>query len=701
MESAQHRFRQWLSRFAVIPLLMGLALPAAAAEKARVRVDDYVIDAAVIPSAHKLAARAQVRFTALDDVATVSFELHNALRLTRVLDAAGHQLSAERVTQESSVRVALPAGLQKGQSTSLTFDYEGVLDNPDDSPVQGLNLAKIGIEESYLLYAGRWFPVVSYGTNRFAATISITVPPGYTVVGSGKETPGKPNAVAALIGDPAPQARGRRRPRSEERAPAPAPVPVPSIPGGKTFTFAWDKPSFPGTIIIGQFVPASFNEGGLQLHVYFPVHHKEQIQLYADTATKEFQFFTLEYGLPISNVLKVVALPDDTVASAWAPEIAAIASRAISDKVNYRLLANTIAHQWWGATVSPATKDDWWLSDGFARFSEARYVESVAGESGYEEAVKDMSVGALAYDSIPLSRVGTLDTFSPEFQSLVTDKGGVILNMLRWIMGDQPFDKTVREFAATYAGKPATVDGFQRIAEQVSGQKLNWFFTQWLDSTGAPAFKNKYTVYRTAKGFRVVGEISQDLDLFRMPVELRIDTDGKTETKRIEVVGTNSPYSIDTFGKPRRITIDPDNRVLENSPDLKVRTAILRGQQMVQQGDLAEALKEFQKALESNRNSSLAHYRIAEVFFLQRNYQAAANEYRESLNGDGEPRWTEVWSHIQLGKIFDLTGQRDRALNEYRQAVQTQDNTQGAQEEARKYMQSPYTRERSSSSEGR
>jgi tetratricopeptide (TPR) repeat protein len=269
--------------------------------------------------------------------------------------------------------------------------------------------------------------------------------------------------------------------------------------------------------------------------------------------------------------------------------------------------------------------------------------------------------------------------------------------MLRWVIGDQPFTQVMRDFAAQYAGKSASVDDFQKTAEKVHGDQLAWFFTQWLDSTGAPAFKNKYTIYRVAKGFRVVGEISQDLDLFRMPVELRIDTDGKTEVKKIEVVGTNSPYSVETFGKPRHITIDPENRVLENSPDLKVRTSILRGQQMVQQGDLAEALKEFQKALESNRNSSLAHYRIAEVFFLQRNYQSSANEYREALNGDGEPRWTEVWSHIQLGKIFDVTGQRDRALREYRQAMQTNDNTQGAQDEARKYLQAPYTRQKSTS----
>src|SRR5213075_72766 len=170
--------------------------------------------------------------------------------------------------------------------------------------------------------------------------------------------------------------------------------------------------------------------------------------------------------------------------------------------------------------------------------------------------------------------------------------------------------------------------------------------------------------------------------------------------KTVEVVGTNSPFTIETFGKPRKITIDPDNRVLKNSTEIKLRASIQRGQGLVQQGDLAGALSEFNKALDVNKNSSLAHYRVAEVFFLQHNYQAAANAYRECLNGDGEPRWTEVWSHIQLGKIFDVTGQRERATNEYRQALQTNDNTQGALDEARRYLQKAYEPPKSSGANG-
>ena len=647
--------------------------PAMAAEKPRLRVDDYQIDVELLPQTHKLTARAAVKVTALEDLSVATFQLNNGLRITKITDASNKSLTPERNTQDSSVRVALNSGLAKNASSTFNFEYEGTLESADESPVQGLKLAYVGPDTSYLLYSGLWFPVSGYGVNRFTSTIRVTVPAHMVVIGSGKESSG-----AAASATPIPK--------------------KPALANSKTFTFIWDKPSFPGTIIAGTFQEFKSEEAGIDLHLFFKPNHQNLGPEYASTAIKAFTYFVTQYGNAPSTRLKIVELPDDTVPTAWAPEIVALSSRAITEKTNYRLLANTIAHQWWGVSVSPASKDDWWISDGFARYSEARYVESAAGEAGLEEMVKDMSVGALAYDSVPLSSAAKLDYFSPEFQSLVTDKGAMILHMLRWVVGEPKYLKLMRDFATKYAGKSASTDDFREVSEHVFGQKLTWFYSQWLDSTSAPEFKAKYTVYRlgTNKGFRIVGAITQDLDLFRMPVSLRIDTDGRTEEKRIEVVGTDSPFSVETFGRPRRITIDPGNRVLTNSTDIKLRSSIVRGQGLTQQGDLAGALGEFNKALEVNKNSSLAHYRIAEVFFLQKNYQASANAYRESLNGDGEPRWTEVWSHLQLGKIFDTTGQRERAVNEYRQAIQTNDNTQGALEECRRYMQKPYEREKGS-----
>src|SRR3984893_4761043 len=452
-----------------LSLVVLLSVPSQAAEKARMRVDDYQIEAELDPHLHQITARAKVKFTALQDLSVAVFELHNDLRVTKVVDEKNQPLSAERVTQDSTVRVPLPAGLSKDASTTLTFEYDGTLESADNSPVPGLKLAYIGDDTSYLLYAGRWFPVSGYGLNRFTSTISVNVPSHMLVIGSGKSTVNDNGAS--------------KKPNSN------------GLPT-KTFTFVSTKPSFPGTIVAGVFQEHKSDEAGLDLHVFFKPAHQSVAPTYATTVVQEFTSFITLLGPPPSSKLNVVELPADTVPYVWAPEIAGLASSSITEKTNYRLLANAIAHQWWGVSVSPATKDDWWLTDGFSRYSEAMYVENAAGAAGLEEAVKDMSVGALAYDNMPLSSASKLDPFSTEFQSLVTDKGAMILHMLRWVLGEDKYLKTMRNFSETYSGKSATMADFQTVAEKYYGDQLTWFFTQWLDSTGAPEFQVKYTVYR-------------------------------------------------------------------------------------------------------------------------------------------------------------------------------------------------------------
>ncbi len=629
-----------------------------AAERPTINITGYVIDAQLDPAEHTLKATAKVTFTAIDNISSAVFELHNALKVTSVVDAQNHKLSGERGAN-ATISIALASPMSKGASATYTFAYEGTLSGTEESPVEGLKVASIGDPISYLLYAGRWFPMVGYLTNRFTAEIHIQMPAGYRVIGSGST--GSPREVAG---------------------------------GMQQFNFSWTRPSFPGTIIAGKFNEPMVVSGFPNVRVYLTGAHKQSGPEYAQTANKEFEFFGESFGDAPTRLLNVVELPDDTLPAYWAPEIAAIAGARIADRNNFRLLANTMAHQWWGCMVSPATLNDAWITNGMARYGELMYVERVSGQAALQAAVRDISAGALAYDTIPLTSAGRLDPFSPQFQSMTLEKGAMVFHMLRWEIGDDNFNKTLKALITEYGDKPTRTRDVEKVAEQQSQQQLAAFFAQWLDGTGAPAFVNKYTVYRLGnnKGFRTIGEIGQDLDLFNMPVELRVETEGKTEIKRVDVVGTASQYVVDTFGRPRHIAIDSEGWLLKNTPDLQVRVSILRGQQLVAQGDIPGALAEYQKALTANPNSSLANYRIGEVLFNQRNYQAAANAYRDALRGDAEPKWTEVWSHIALGKIFDVTGQRDRAVNEYRQATQTNDNTQGAVNEARRLLQAPYKR---------
>jgi aminopeptidase N len=642
-------------------LLCALPLGAQRPERPALAITGYHIDAELDPATHHLTATTTVDFTAPETLEVVSFGFHPALRIAKINDENGTLLTGER-SADGTVRVTPPAPFVRGQLYHWTFVYDGLITGNEDGPIEGLKLAALQEPVSYLLYAARWFPTTGYMTNRFTTEMHIRVPQGMRVFASGGQGAAKPLTLAN--GKP-----------------------------GDQYDFNWTKPGFPGTVIAGRFVdPVTAGPGNVK--VYLTVAHQASGNDLAQTAAKEYDFFTGSFGALETSRLNVVELPDDTLPAAWAPELAAIQGSHVGDKSGIRLLANTLAHQWWGSEISPKTLNDAWITNGMASYAELMYLEDENGKSALKAALQDVSAGALAYDTIPLATVSRLSPFSPEFQSMTMWKGAMIFHMLRWEVGDKAFLDILKGVLSQYTDSGLRAQDLVKVAEAQSQQELTAFFAQWVDGTGAPQFNNKYAVYRLGnnKGFRTIGEIGQDLDLFRMPIELRVETDGKTEIKKIEVVGTSTQFVVDTFGRPRRISIDPGNWVLKSTPDLQVRIAILKGQQMVAQGDLTGALAQYQKALEINSQSSLANYRIGEVLFSQRNYQAAVNAYRDALRGDGEPRWTEVWSHIAIGKIFDVTGQRDRAVNEYRLAVQTNDNTQGAVNEARLYLQKPFVR---------
>ena len=122
MRLQPRRFRRALP-LCLAFLCMLTSSPAWAAEKLHLRVDDYQIDAELTPHSHKLSAKVKVKFTALEDLNIATFYLHNDLRVTKVTDAEGKPVTAERGMQDSTVRVALTTGCATVPvySTSLTM----------------------------------------------------------------------------------------------------------------------------------------------------------------------------------------------------------------------------------------------------------------------------------------------------------------------------------------------------------------------------------------------------------------------------------------------------------------------------------------------------------------------------------------------------------------------------------------------------
>lgn len=650
--------KQALSKYITFLLLAATAIYGQD-RRSRIRVDHYTIDAEINGKTQSLTAKAAVRFVPLDDkVTSAVFELNNALTVSRVTDDKGNQLSPSRGQSDNTVQVNFPAPLAKDAPVTLTFTYDGHLTGNEDSPVYGIKFAAIHEDYAFLLYPARWFPVSGYTSDRFTSNLNITVPQGNHVIASGSET-------SRAVGDKV------------------------------MYSFQFTKPSFPGSIAVVRDNPVKNSTDGLTTTVYFRGGEANSATVYGAETAKIVNHFTGLFGLaPYAN-LTLVETESGAPNGYSAPGIVFLNPRAIGHDVNARVLSNQVARQWWETELSPATRNHLWLENGLASYSEALWAEHNGGQSALDIQMKNASTEALTIDNIPVIQEARLEDYSPELWALSASKGAEVLNMLRYVVGDKNFFETLKQFAQQYAWKPVLTEDFRKVAETVSQQDLKWFFIEWIESSGAPEFKLEYTVFRTEKGFRVQGKVSQDMDTFRMPVDLRIETEGNPEEKRVEVMGTSSEFSVDTFGKPKSVTIDPNGHVLRVSNSERVAVAIRKGEQFAEISEFTEALKEYQKALETTRNSSLAHYRIAEVFFLQNNYQSAANEFREVLNGDVNPKWVEVWAHISLGKIFDITGQRERAVNEYTQAQRTRDNTQGAQDEVAKLIRTPYERKKS------
>ena len=641
------------------------------------RADHYEVEVLLHPEDQTISALARVDFIASQVSRTVVVELHQDLKLNSVRLPGGRPLEFERDRNYPLLlSVGLPDVVAPGKPVTLEFDYTGPISSEDDSPTRGVRFASIDKTSAYLLLPARWFPLTNYPANRYTGTFKIIVPDNMYVTGTGK---------------------------------ADAPTEQPAIGKGlgqASFVFHCDQPAPNGSFVAGPLQLNPVQTEGFTVSVFAPPAQAPTAAGYANSLAHIALYYSDAFGQLQEQgppPFTIAQMPDGSLTGFSAPGLILISAREWgATKPNERLLSQLAAQQWWGDRVLPATPADVWLTGGLSRYAEAMYAEQNDGSAGLHKALEDFAVGSLMYEDLaPISQADRLQTFSNEYRSVVADKGALVFHMLRTELGDDAFTALLHDFYKKYQGKNATLAEFERMAEaRIPPPKkgeppvnLVSFFSQWVNSTGIPEFKIEFIVYRTRKGFKVVGRIHQDLDTFRMPIELRVDTEGNPEFKKIMVTGTTQQFEIDTFGrpKPNGVIIDPNNNMLKSSARLRIRAFIARGESMAEDGKYYEAIQEYQHALDLQSSNSLAHFRMGEAMFNQKNYQSAANAFRAALGGDNDPKWIEVWSHIYIGKIYDLLGQRERAVNEYSLAQHLGDDTAGAQQEAGKFLQRPYT----------
>jgi len=614
-------------------------------ERPRIDVDLYSVDVTLVPEEHRLVGKADIQFKQLDRKNFATFDLDRRLRVSSVT-ISGADTRFRQYDLDSTVEVDL-SGQQFNGNPVVHIEYAGILNPEEDrhDPV----LARVSEESAFLLYEGRWFPTNGLHKDKADMRLRVTVPPGWSLV-----------------------------------------TDLPKVADG----FASPQPSYWGMVAAGNYTPTDVKTEKSEISIHTLKAAADTVQPMAETVGKVLDYYTETFGPPPVSTLRIIEVQGANWTSQWSVGTLLLPSSQFRKDFDLSALATTIAHQWFPLKI--AVKDptaDAWLVDGMAAFASLLYFEKTLSPAEAQEHIDKALVKALGYEGkTPVRQAGGMEKDSPEYRSLVQYKGAFVLRMLRWVIGDDNFQKLMSRYLEQFQNTPASTEAFEKLATEVAGGDLNYFFDQWLNSTGVPEFKQSYTVFRTKDGYKIMGQIKQDLDLFKMPVELQIQTDGEPEYARVVVSGESSDFDVVTERKPKLVRIDPREKLLRMSNDIRVNVLVNRGEEFVNDAKYNDAIDEYQKAIDIDGHNSLALFRMGEALFELGNLQAAANEFRESLNGDLKPKWVEVWAYMNLGKIYDIRGQRERAVTEYQKAANTGDDSYGAQGEAQKYLSEPFRR---------
>jgi Peptidase family M1 domain/TPR repeat len=634
----------------------------------RYDVTAYRIEAQLLPSEHLLRAAADVTFTPSEATRSVIFELNGSLKVEGI---ERNKKPLTNFVQDAvgvgalgpSVRVDLGEVMPAGQPVSLRFRWSGALESPEGGPLATKRLAYVGEEGSYLMYAARWFPFHDYAADRATADITIIVPAGVQVAGSSDEPV----------------------------------VQQPGTNGTVRYRFVNNRPALIGNIAAGPYIVKALRYGNYEIRFFAKPGSESRADRYAETVGKALEFYTKQYGAPLFGSNLVIAQTDDEALDAYAaPGMIFLATKLFdpSRPLPEERLQREVAYQWWGQTVGLKSFDDAWISQGLAEWSAFALRETTLTGGALDAAERDEQERALTFEqTASISRApSALDDQSAAYQAIVFYKGAMVFRMLREAIGREQFNKLLRAFLEKYRGQSASIDDFERLTSQVTGTNMRYFFAQWVEGTGVPEFKSEYQIIRTRAGkFRTRGTVTQNFENLKMPVELMLRSEGgdnPMQTVRFE--GKSEDFDFESNGQPIEVVVDPNNKILRMSDDLRVSVVARRGIEQFREGQYAEAQQQLEAALKLDRSNSWIYYNLGLLFLEQRNYQLALDNFQAALDGNLKPSWIEAWAHIKRGNALDARGDRPRAVNEYNKALQSGINYDNAGAAAKKFLATPY-----------
>ncbi|MCP9762261.1 M1 family aminopeptidase [Lacihabitans soyangensis] len=492
------------------------------------------------PTTRFLSASVFTRFKVLSEIKTVSFDLQANMKVDSVV-TSGKKVTFSQASNKLSL--TLPNTLKANDIQSLEIFYKGT---PRTSAFGSFSVSTHGPAKSPVVWtlsepygAPDWWPCKDNPADKIdSSEVSITLPSSFVSVSNG-----------VLISE------------------------IPAENGLKTYKWKNSHPiaHYLISIACSNYLTyeSTFSYKGKTMpvvHYMYPEALTSTVKKQLDQTNDMLKFF--------SDLFGEYPFIDEKYGHAMCNFGGGMEHQTVSSMGGFSedLIAHELAHQWFGDKITCKTWSDIFVNEAFASYAEALYQEHKYGKTVYFQTIND-------YIAAAKKTTEPVYISNPAIENLVFDygltygKGAVVLHMLRGVLSDSVFFKTLKNYQnSEFAHKAATVDDFRKIAEETSKTDLKYFFDEWIYGVSYPKYTFGYT--QTAPDVLKIDvsqeKLSTNPSFFKMPIEFRIVLQsGKEILHKVFQNEITQSFEIKNLQEPvKDVIFDPNALIMKELKSL-------------------------------------------------------------------------------------------------------------------------------------
>lgn len=468
------------------------------------------------------------------------------LTIRRIVDSAGKALEWEQHGEALTIRLA--RARKAGDVFEIRIRYEA-------KPRVGLYF--LGPDKAYPKRARSvwtqgedmdnryWFPSYDYPNQRFTSEVIATVDERLEALSNGR--------LVKVTHD----AKRKRR----------------------TYHWSLDKPhsNYLIALAVGEWDAKEWKADGVPVQAHVPKGMSAFLERAFHNVPDMVRYFGEATGLPYPwPRYDQVVVPEFIAGGMENTSITVLHEYCLADEKAYpdyrpeSLLAHELAHQWFGDWLTTKSWGHIWLNESFATYFEILWWEHFFGKDEALLRLQEDRERYLEETGQSYKRPIVTHKFaepSDMFDRHTYEKGGNVLHMMRFALGDDLWWKAIRHYVKKHSGQNVETNDLKVAIEEATGRNLDAFFDQWLYKAGHPEFEVSWSwddkAKQVALKVKQTQEVKELVPLFRTPVEIELMTDDRTWRERIQVEKVEQLVHLDAPKRPRAVVFDPDDVILK------------------------------------------------------------------------------------------------------------------------------------------